>query len=90
MLGHISRGKGVEKLSSHIVTTVSDQVNLDKAGLRIVPIGKGADWNLMLEQAARFWPACRCRLSFWVADPLLLFLCRNGPHRAGDQSPQAV
>src|SRR5450759_5548161 len=51
--GHVGDAERVGELAAAIAALVADQVDLDEAGLSLVPLGEGAHRDLALQQATR-------------------------------------
>lgn len=52
--GNVSERQGVEIAAKHIAATMCHEIGFQKAWLIIVPLRKGADGDLMLEQGSGF------------------------------------
>jgi len=51
---NVSTGQSIQVLPFCGVPTVGNKVNFHEPGSFLIPIGEGADWHLLFEQAPRF------------------------------------
>jgi hypothetical protein len=49
----VGPGQGGEVSTGHVAATMGNEICFEKTGLMIIPLGKGADGDLMLEQRSR-------------------------------------
>ena len=52
--GGVSQRQGVEKAAMRIAATMGHQISFQKAGPVVIPLRKGADRDLVLEQGTSF------------------------------------
>ena len=54
--GNVGEGQRIEATSSTLLATMGDQICFEKTGLSLIPVLKGADWDLVFQERPR---ACR-------------------------------